>query len=78
MFSPCAQDCTVHFPVKQQSISGIGYGHGSTRSRWDIERTVEERLAREEHLIWLVTAFTAYIGSADAVRDLGMMPERLP
>ncbi|MFH4983401.1 hypothetical protein AB6A40_010110 [Gnathostoma spinigerum] len=40
---------------------GIGYGHGSTRSRWDIERTVEERLAREEHLIWLLNAMTAYI-----------------
>ncbi|VDN51966.1 unnamed protein product [Dracunculus medinensis] len=40
---------------------GVGYGHGSTRSRWDIERTVEEKLAREEHLIWLLNAVTAYI-----------------
>ncbi|CAJ0565047.1 unnamed protein product, partial [Mesorhabditis spiculigera] len=40
---------------------GVGYGHGSTRSRWDIERTVEERLAREEHLIWLLSCLTAYI-----------------
>uniref|UniRef100_A0A914VVG4 UBC core domain-containing protein n=1 Tax=Plectus sambesii TaxID=2011161 RepID=A0A914VVG4_9BILA len=40
---------------------GVGYGHGSTRSRWDIERTVEERLAREEHLIWLLNAMTAYL-----------------
>ncbi|MCP9263176.1 Baculoviral IAP repeat-containing protein [Dirofilaria immitis] len=40
---------------------GVGYGHGSTRSRWNIERTVEERLIREEHLIWLLNAVTAYI-----------------
>ncbi|KIH67351.1 hypothetical protein ANCDUO_02318 [Ancylostoma duodenale] len=40
---------------------GIGYGHGSTRSRWDIERTVEERLAREEHLTWLLNALNAFI-----------------
>uniref|UniRef100_A0AAF5PKY3 Ubiquitin-conjugating enzyme family protein n=2 Tax=Wuchereria bancrofti TaxID=6293 RepID=A0AAF5PKY3_WUCBA len=40
---------------------GVGYGHGSTRSQWNIERTVEERLIREEHLIWLLNAVTAYI-----------------
>ncbi|CAD6189182.1 unnamed protein product [Caenorhabditis auriculariae] len=40
---------------------GVGFGHGSTRSRWDIERTVEERLAREEHLTWLLNAMNAYI-----------------
>ncbi|EPB67239.1 ubiquitin--protein ligase [Ancylostoma ceylanicum] len=40
---------------------GIGYGHGSTRSRWDIERTVEERLAREEHLTWLLNALNAFL-----------------
>nr|CDP95993.1 BMA-UBC-17 [Brugia malayi] len=37
---------------------GVGYGHGSTRSQWNIERTVEERLIREEHLIWLLNAVT--------------------
>ncbi|KAK6014750.1 hypothetical protein OSTOST_19860 [Ostertagia ostertagi] len=40
---------------------GVGYGHGSTRSRWDIERTVEERLAREEHLTWLLNALNAFL-----------------
>uniref|UniRef100_A0A1I7VWP9 Ubiquitin-conjugating enzyme family protein n=1 Tax=Loa loa TaxID=7209 RepID=A0A1I7VWP9_LOALO len=40
---------------------GVGYGYGSTRSRWNIERTIEERLIREEHLIWLLNAVTAYI-----------------
>ncbi|GMR32629.1 hypothetical protein PMAYCL1PPCAC_02824, partial [Pristionchus mayeri] len=44
---------------------GVGYGHGSTRSRWDIERTVEERLAREEHLIWLLNALVAFIVGRD-------------
>ncbi|KHN74762.1 putative ubiquitin-conjugating enzyme protein 17 [Toxocara canis] len=52
-------------PRRNSSIftthKGVGYGHGSTRSRWDIERAVEERLAREEHLIWLLNAVTAYI-----------------
>ncbi|KAL3990646.1 Ubiquitin-conjugating enzyme family protein [Acanthocheilonema viteae] len=40
---------------------GIGYGHGSIRSRWNMEQTVEERLIREERLIWLLNAVTAYI-----------------
>ncbi|VDM53468.1 unnamed protein product [Angiostrongylus costaricensis] len=40
---------------------GVGYGHGSTRSKWNIERTVEERLAREEHLIWLLNALNAFL-----------------
>ncbi|KAK0406808.1 hypothetical protein QR680_018821 [Steinernema hermaphroditum] len=44
---------------------GVGYGHGSTRSRWDIERAVEERLAREEHLIWVLNALTAFIFCAN-------------
>ncbi|WKY14736.1 hypothetical protein Q1695_000340 [Nippostrongylus brasiliensis] len=53
-------------PTRQNSSSGIvhrgvGYGHGSTRSRWDIERTVEERLAREEHLTWLLNALSAFL-----------------
>ncbi|KHJ97779.1 hypothetical protein OESDEN_02249 [Oesophagostomum dentatum] len=40
---------------------GVGYGYGSTRSRWDIERTVEERLAKEEHLTWLLNALNAFL-----------------
>ncbi|CAI5455389.1 unnamed protein product [Caenorhabditis angaria] len=40
---------------------GIGYGTGSTRSRWDIERTVEEKMLREENLTWLLNAFNAFI-----------------
>lgn len=40
---------------------GIGYGRGSTKSRWDIERTVEERIAQEEHLMWLLCALTTFL-----------------
>lgn len=40
---------------------GIGYGRGSTKSRWDIERTVEERIAQEEHLMWLLCALTTFM-----------------
>ncbi|GMT04147.1 hypothetical protein PENTCL1PPCAC_26321, partial [Pristionchus entomophagus] len=47
------------------SHRGVGYGHGSTRSRWDIERTVEERLQREEHLIWLLNALVAFVVGKD-------------
>uniref|UniRef100_A0A8R1HU69 UBC core domain-containing protein n=1 Tax=Caenorhabditis japonica TaxID=281687 RepID=A0A8R1HU69_CAEJA len=43
------------------SHKGIGYGTGSTRSRWDIERTVEEKLVREEHLTWLLSMFNSFI-----------------
>lgn len=39
---------------------GIGYGFGSTRSQWDIERTIEEFMIREEQLVWLLNAMTAY------------------
>ncbi|CAI4232635.1 unnamed protein product [Auanema sp. JU1783] len=46
------------------SHRGVGYGHGSTRSRWDIERTVEEKLAREENLTWLLNALNTYIYSS--------------
>uniref|UniRef100_A0AC35FHZ2 UBC core domain-containing protein n=1 Tax=Panagrolaimus sp. PS1159 TaxID=55785 RepID=A0AC35FHZ2_9BILA len=40
---------------------GIGYGRGSTKSQWDIERTVEERIAQEEHLMWLLCALNTYL-----------------
>lgn len=40
---------------------GIGYGFGSTRSHWDIERTIEEFMIREEQLVWLLNAMTAYL-----------------
>lgn len=40
---------------------GIGYGRGSTKSVWDIERTVEERIAQEEHLMWLICSLTAFL-----------------
>lgn len=40
---------------------GVGYGRGSTKSRWDIERTVEERIAQEEHLMWLLCALTTFL-----------------
>uniref|UniRef100_A0A1I8BZC0 Uncharacterized protein n=1 Tax=Meloidogyne hapla TaxID=6305 RepID=A0A1I8BZC0_MELHA len=40
---------------------GVGYGRGSTKSRWNMERTVEERSIQEEHLIWLLSALIAYL-----------------
>uniref|UniRef100_A0A158Q8G9 UBIQUITIN_CONJUGAT_2 domain-containing protein n=1 Tax=Elaeophora elaphi TaxID=1147741 RepID=A0A158Q8G9_9BILA len=40
------KSCTGHIQ------KGVGYGYGSTR---------KERLIREEHLIWLLNAVTAYI-----------------
>jgi len=54
---------------------GIGYGTGSTRSKWDIERAVEEQLAREEQLVWLLNALVSYLHEAspdfgDARRQL--------
>ncbi|GMT32399.1 hypothetical protein PFISCL1PPCAC_23696, partial [Pristionchus fissidentatus] len=55
------------------SHRGVGYGHGSTRSRWDIERTVEERLAREEHLIWLLNALIAFIIGRDTDLENGRL-----
>lgn len=49
---------------------GIGYGRGSTKSRWDIERTVEERIAQEEHLMWLMCALTTFLcGDALSLLD---------
>ncbi|VDD90522.1 unnamed protein product [Enterobius vermicularis] len=43
------------------SSQGVGYGRGSTKSQWNISKTVEERLLKEEQLIWLLNALTAYI-----------------
>ncbi len=43
------------------NVKGVGYGFGSTKSHWDIERTVEERMAREERLVWLLNALTSYL-----------------
>uniref|UniRef100_A0AC34QZQ9 UBC core domain-containing protein n=1 Tax=Panagrolaimus sp. JU765 TaxID=591449 RepID=A0AC34QZQ9_9BILA len=40
---------------------GVGYGRGSTKPVWDIERTVEERIAQEEHLMWLICSLTAFL-----------------
>jgi hypothetical protein len=36
--------------TSSQISKGIGFGTGSTRSKWDLERAVEERIAQEEHL----------------------------
>uniref|UniRef100_A0A2K6VVG0 UBC core domain-containing protein n=1 Tax=Onchocerca volvulus TaxID=6282 RepID=A0A2K6VVG0_ONCVO len=55
------QQCTGKNSFSGRIQKGVGYGHGSTRSRWNIERTVEERLIREEHLAWLLNAVTAFI-----------------
>lgn len=34
--------------------NGVGYGFGATKSKWDIERAVEERVAQEEvrEVLW--------------------------
>ena len=48
-------------PAAENLNKGIGYGRGSTKSQWDIERTVEERIAQEEHLMWLLCALNTYL-----------------
>ncbi|CAD5234273.1 unnamed protein product [Bursaphelenchus xylophilus] len=48
-------------PSTTSSNRGVGYGRGSTKSRWDIERTVEERIAQEEHLMWLLCSLTTFL-----------------
>ncbi|KRY66665.1 putative ubiquitin-conjugating enzyme protein 17 [Trichinella pseudospiralis] len=40
---------------------GIGYGCGSTRCQWDIERYIEETIVREEQLAWLMHALVAFL-----------------
>ncbi|KAI1730493.1 ubiquitin-conjugating enzyme domain-containing protein [Ditylenchus destructor] len=50
---------------------GVGYGSGSTKSRWDVERTVEERIAQEEHLMWLLSALTTFLwGDSSKMSDI--------
>lgn len=41
----------TEFRTRTALSRGVGYGSGSTKSRWDVERTVEERIAQEEHLV---------------------------
>ncbi|KRX41036.1 putative ubiquitin-conjugating enzyme protein 17 [Trichinella murrelli] len=43
---------------------GIGYGCGSTRCQWDIERYIEETIVREEQLAWLMHALVAFLHSS--------------
>uniref|UniRef100_A0A0N4Z4S2 UBIQUITIN_CONJUGAT_2 domain-containing protein n=1 Tax=Parastrongyloides trichosuri TaxID=131310 RepID=A0A0N4Z4S2_PARTI len=50
-----------HNSIATLTIRGIGYGTGSTRSRWDVEKAIEERITKEEHIIWLLNALTAYL-----------------
>uniref|UniRef100_A0A914GQW2 UBC core domain-containing protein n=1 Tax=Globodera rostochiensis TaxID=31243 RepID=A0A914GQW2_GLORO len=40
---------------------GVGYGTGSTKSRWNIARTVEERALHDQHLIGLLSALIAFL-----------------
>ncbi|CAK5098931.1 unnamed protein product [Meloidogyne enterolobii] len=47
--------------AEPNKLRGIGYGRGSTKSKWNMERTVEERAIQEEHLIWLLSALIAYL-----------------
>uniref|UniRef100_A0A0K0FCC3 Probable ubiquitin-conjugating enzyme protein 17 (inferred by orthology to a C. elegans protein) n=1 Tax=Strongyloides venezuelensis TaxID=75913 RepID=A0A0K0FCC3_STRVS len=50
-----------HNSIATLAIRGIGYGTGSTRSRWDVEKAIEERITKEEHIIWLLNALTAFL-----------------
>ncbi|CEF69615.1 Ubiquitin-conjugating enzyme, E2 domain and Ubiquitin-conjugating enzyme/RWD-like domain-containing protein [Strongyloides ratti] len=50
-----------HNSITSLAIRGIGYGTGSTRSRWDVEKAIEERITKEEHIIWLLNALTAFL-----------------
>uniref|UniRef100_A0A1I7TC69 UBIQUITIN_CONJUGAT_2 domain-containing protein n=1 Tax=Caenorhabditis tropicalis TaxID=1561998 RepID=A0A1I7TC69_9PELO len=56
---------------------GTGYGTGSTRSRWDIERTVEEKLIREEHLTWLLSILNSFMLGWPVTDHLKVKPEDL-
>ncbi|VDP02585.1 unnamed protein product [Soboliphyme baturini] len=48
--------------IKLQPVTrGTGYGSGSTRSQWDIERYVEGIMLREEQTIWLLNAFNSFL-----------------
>ncbi|KAI6191419.1 putative ubiquitin-conjugating enzyme protein 17 [Aphelenchoides bicaudatus] len=47
--------------TSSQVSKGIGYGSGSTRSKFDLDRVVEEKLAMEEHLMWLLCAITTFL-----------------
>ncbi|CAL2050412.1 unnamed protein product [Caenorhabditis brenneri] len=59
------------------SHKGTGYGTGSTRSRWDIERTVEEKLIREEHLTWLLSILNSFMLGWPVSDNLKIKPEEL-
>ncbi|CAI2357378.1 unnamed protein product [Caenorhabditis sp. 36 PRJEB53466] len=59
------------------SHKGTGYGTGSTRSRWDIERTVEEKLIREEHLTWLLGVLNAFMLGHSVFECIKAKPEEL-
>ncbi|CCD61841.3 putative ubiquitin-conjugating enzyme protein 17 [Caenorhabditis elegans] len=59
------------------SHKGTGYGTGSTRSRWDIERTVEEKLIREEHLTWLLSILNSFMLGWPTTDNLKTKPEEL-
>ncbi|KAF1748227.1 hypothetical protein GCK72_024694 [Caenorhabditis remanei] len=59
------------------SHKGTGYGTGSTRSRWDIERTVEEKLIREEHLTWLLSILNSFMLGWPVTDNLKIKSEEL-
>uniref|UniRef100_A0A7E4VH33 UBC core domain-containing protein n=1 Tax=Panagrellus redivivus TaxID=6233 RepID=A0A7E4VH33_PANRE len=70
--SPSAGDAAMIPPARR----GVGYGRGSTKSQWDIERTVEERIAQEEHLMWLLCALNTFLWG-DTLRLAGVNAESL-
>uniref|UniRef100_A0A915HRV7 UBC core domain-containing protein n=2 Tax=Romanomermis culicivorax TaxID=13658 RepID=A0A915HRV7_ROMCU len=57
------QDHSMKMGKNQSSIKlkGVGYGYGSTRSRWDVERAIEGLVVKEEQLVWLMNCLTSYI-----------------
>lgn len=56
---------------------GVGYGTGSTKSRWDIERAAEQKVAQEERMMWLSCALTTFI-CGDSLKLSEVNPELVP
>ena len=57
--------------------TGIGYGTGSTRSQWSIERTLAEKLAQEEQLTLLMCALSVFLWGRNVGTRVVRMVEAL-
>ena len=51
--------------------NGVGYGRGSTKSRWNFARAVQERTLQEEHLIWLLSLLIAFLWGDQLLERVG-------